>query len=74
MASICFKRTEFYEGEIWRDKAIERGAKFENLDYEMERLVKNTKNKQKQQELVEYLLNEDPVRYAWAKSYSNASS
>jgi hypothetical protein len=69
MTSICFKRSEFYEGEIWRDEAIERGAKFESVDYEMERLVKNTKNKQKQQELVEYLLNEDPVRYAWAKSY-----
>jgi len=74
MASICFRRFEFDEGEIWRDAAIKRGAKFENIDYEMERLVKNTKNKQKQQELVEYLLKEDPVRYAWAKSYSNASS
>lgn len=49
MASICFKRFEFAQGDMWRDQAIERGAKFESIDYEMERLVKNTKDKRKQQ-------------------------
>lgn len=69
MTSICFKKLEFDEGNLWRDEAIKRGAKFENIDYEMERLIKNTKNQEKRQELVEYLLREDPERYAWAKSY-----
>ncbi|MBD2196241.1 MULTISPECIES: hypothetical protein [Calothrix] len=39
------------------------------MDSEIRRVVKNTKDENKRQEVVNYLLKKDPKRYYWAKFY-----
>jgi len=41
---------------IWFDKAIKRGAKPEEVDYEIKRVVRDTKDENKRREVVEYPL------------------
>ena len=68
MGAICFERGQFSEGERWFNEAIKRGAESEDIDSELKRVVKNTKD-EKRREVVEYLLTKNPQRYAWAKAY-----
>ncbi|MBD2483887.1 hypothetical protein [Planktothrix sp. FACHB-1365] len=69
MGAICFERGEFLVGEHWFEEAIKRGASPKDQDAEMKQIVKNAKDENKRQKVVEYLLKKDPNRYAWAKSY-----
>lgn len=69
MATICKKQGNDYEYEYWKDEAVQRGAEPGDEDYELKRRVKNIKDENERQKVVEYLLKEDPQRYAWAKSY-----
>jgi hypothetical protein len=69
MGAICIDRGEYSEGNEWFDKAIERGAESEGIDDEVKRVVRNARDENKRREVVEYLLQKDPIRYAWAKSY-----
>ncbi|MBD2005032.1 MULTISPECIES: hypothetical protein [Cyanophyceae] len=69
MGAICYERHQYSDGDYWFNEAIKRGAEPEDIDDEIKRVVKNTNNDDKRQEVVEYLLKKDPVRYAWAKSY-----
>jgi len=48
---------------IWFDKAIKRGAKPEEVDYEIKRVVRDTKDENKRREVVEYPLKKDLMRY-----------
>ena len=68
MGAICFERGQLYEGNYWFEEAIKRGASRRDIDAEIKRVVKNA-DKNKRQQVVEYLLKKDPARYAWAKSY-----
>ncbi|MEG3891507.1 hypothetical protein QT973_13895 [Microcoleus sp. Z1_A1] len=68
MGAICFERSQFSEGERWFNEAIKRGAESEDIDSELKQVVKNAKD-EKRREVVEYLLQKNPQRYAWAKSY-----
>ncbi len=68
MGAICFERSQFSEGERWFKEAIKRGAESEDIDSELKQVVKNAKD-EKRREVVEYLLQKNPQRYAWAKSY-----
>lgn len=67
MGAICYDGGKFADGDIWFKMAIERGA--DDTDDEIERIVRMTKDKNQRKEVVEYLLNKDPKRYGWAKSY-----
>jgi len=51
-------KTEFSSSfiSIWFDKAIKRGAKPEEVDYEIKRVVRDTKDENKRREVVEYPL------------------
>ncbi|MEH2118385.1 tetratricopeptide repeat protein [Nostoc sp.] len=69
MGAICFERHQYSDGEYWFQEAIKRGANPRDMDSEIKRVVKNAKNENKRQEVIEYLLKKDPQRYAWAKSY-----
>jgi tetratricopeptide (TPR) repeat protein len=69
MGAICFERGQFLEGERWFKEAIKRGAESEDIDYELKRVVKNTKDENKRREVINYLLKKDSRRYAWANSY-----
>lgn len=68
MGAICFERSQFSEGERWFNEAIKRGAESEDIDSELKQVVKNAKD-EKRREVVEYLLQKNPQRYAWAKAY-----
>ncbi|MBO1348228.1 MAG: hypothetical protein EBE86_012940 [Hormoscilla sp. GUM202] len=67
MGAISFDRREYDEGESWFEMAAERGA--DDIDDEIERIVRMTKDRDKRREAAEYLLNKDPNHYEWAKSY-----
>jgi hypothetical protein len=69
MGAICFERADYLEGEVWFEKAIQRGASPRDEDREIKRVLKNAKDENKRRELVEYLLKKDRVRYNWAESY-----
>jgi hypothetical protein len=74
MGAICYRQHEYSQGDYWFNEAIERGAKSEDVDYEIKRVVRDTKDENKRREVVEYLLNKDAMRYAWAKSYLKKSN
>ncbi len=69
LSILSYKTADYTNGDIWMQKAIERGANPGDLDYEMKRLVKNAKNAEERKRLVDYLLKTDPQRYSWAKEY-----
>jgi len=69
MGAICYRQHEYSQGDYWFNEAIERGAESEDVDDEIKRVVRDTKDENKRREVVEYLLNKEPMRYAWAKSY-----
>jgi hypothetical protein len=68
MGALCYDRGKCVEGDKWFSMAVERGAKFEDIDDEIKKIVRMTKDKNKHQEIVKHLLRKDPKRYAWAKS------
>jgi len=67
MGAICYDRSKYPAGDHWFEMAAERGA--DDTDDEIKSIVRMTKEKDKRREVVEYLLNKDPNRYKWAKSY-----
>ena len=69
MGAIAYDRCDYLKGDYWFEQAIKRGAKTEDIDDEIKRLVRSTKDDIKRDEAAEYLLKKDPQRYAWAKSY-----
>ena len=69
MATICKRQKKYNDYVFWENEAIKRGAELGGEDYELKRMVKNIKDEVKLQEVVEYLLKEDPHRYDWANSY-----
>ncbi|MGH1396411.1 MAG: hypothetical protein ACRAVC_20620, partial [Trichormus sp.] len=73
MGAICYDRNEYKEGDYWFEKAIERGADAEDIDYEIKRVFRSTKDDNKRHEAAEYLLKKDAKRYSWAKSYLKKS-
>lgn len=67
MGAICYDRCEYVAGDNWFEMAAERGA--DDMDDEIERIVRMTKDKDKRKEVAEYLLQKNPSRYSWANSY-----
>ncbi|MHC5823015.1 MAG: tetratricopeptide repeat protein, partial [Nostoc sp.] len=74
MGAICYDRHDYEEGNYWFEQAIQRGAETKDIDAEIKRVIRSAKNEEKRHEAAEYLLKEDAVRYAWAKSYLKKSS
>lgn len=69
MGAICYDRGKYADGDNWFKMAVECGAKAKDIDDEIARIVRMTKDKDKRREVVEYLLNKDSHRYKWASSY-----
>lgn len=74
MGAICYDRHDYEQGNYWFQQAIQRGAETKDIDAEIKRVIRSTKNEEKRHEAAEYLLKEDAVRYAWAKSDLKKSS
>ncbi|MBW4648180.1 MAG: hypothetical protein KME06_05700 [Kastovskya adunca ATA6-11-RM4] len=75
MGAICYERGNgnYSKGDYWFEEAIKRGASPRDQDAEIRRVVKNAKDENKRSEVVEYLLEKDSQRYAWATSYLKKS-
>jgi tetratricopeptide (TPR) repeat protein len=73
MGAISYDRGNYVEGDYWFEKAIERGAKPEDIDDELKRVFRSTKDEKKRHEAAEYLLKKDAKRYSWTKSYLKKS-
>lgn len=70
MGTICYDRGAYAKGDQWFEMAMQRGAG--HIDDEVEKIVRMTKDKEKRQEVIEYLLSKNSGRYAWAQSYLKA--
>jgi hypothetical protein len=73
MGAISYDRGDYGEGDYWFKQAIERGAKTEDIDDEIKRIFRSTKDENKRNEAAEYLLEKDAQRYFWVKSYLRKS-
>lgn len=73
MAAIAHDRGDYVKTDYWHEQAIKRGAKTEDIDDEIKRLIRSTKDDNKRHEAAEYLLKKDSQRYSWAKSYLKKS-
>ncbi|WP_308737826.1 hypothetical protein [Nostoc sp. 'Peltigera membranacea cyanobiont' N6] len=73
MGAISYDRGDYAEGDYWFEQAIQRGAKTEDIDDELKRIFRSTKDENKRHEAAEYLLKKDSQRYSWAKSYLKKS-
>lgn len=71
MGAIDYDLGDYSKGDYWFEEAIKRGAKTNDIDDEIKRIFRSTKDENKRHEAALYLLNKDPHRYAWAKSYRN---
>ena len=69
MGAICYDRGDYPKGDYWFEQAIQRGAETKDIDAEIKRVIRSTKDENKRHEAAEYLLKKDSQRYSWAKSY-----
>ncbi|MBW4572133.1 MAG: hypothetical protein KME31_30305 [Tolypothrix carrinoi HA7290-LM1] len=69
LGAIYYDKGEYSTGDYYFAEAVKRGAKTEEIDDEIKRVVRSTKDEIKRQDAVNYLLKKDSQRYAWAKSY-----
>jgi hypothetical protein len=69
LGAIYYDKGEYSTGDYWFAEAVKRGAKTEEIDDEIKRVLRSTKDEIKRQDAVNYLLKKDSQRYAWAKSY-----
>ncbi|MCV3216007.1 hypothetical protein OGM63_21265 [Plectonema radiosum NIES-515] len=73
LGAIYYDKREYSTGDYYFEEAVKRGAKTEEIDDEIKRVVRTTKDEIKLQEVVNYLLKKDSQRYAWAKTYLKKS-
>jgi hypothetical protein len=66
MGALCYDRRCYEEGDKWFDEAVKRGAKFDEQDAEIKRILRKIKG-QERKELIDHLLKKDPHRFAWVK-------
>lgn len=67
LGALCFDTGRYAEGTIWFEKAVEKGAKPQDQDSEIRRILQ----KNHDPKLIAHLLNTDPSRFAWVKSFAN---
>ncbi|MFB2772196.1 hypothetical protein ACE1AT_23350 [Pelatocladus sp. BLCC-F211] len=73
MGAIYYDKSEYSKGDYWFTEAEKRGAKTDDVDDEIKRVLRSTKDEIKRQQAVNYLLKKDSQRYAWAKCYLKKS-
>lgn len=66
LGAVCMEMGNYDLGQLWYEKAEERGAEVKSIDSEL-RSIFFRADKIKQDALRTHLLNIDPVRYDWAK-------
>ena len=66
LGAVHWEMGNYHLGQEWYAKAVERGATVGDVDQDLRRIFFQA-DQAKQVEMREFLLREDPVRYAWAK-------
>lgn len=69
MGALCYDTGRYEQGDEWFEKAIKRGAKPNDQDSEIKRILNKKKGKERQ-EIIDHLLKKDPARFAWVKQYA----
>jgi hypothetical protein len=70
MGALCYNTGRYEEGDEWFEKAVKRGAKPNDQESEIRRILNKKKGKERQQ-IVKHLLAKDPIRFAWVKQYAS---
>jgi tetratricopeptide (TPR) repeat protein len=73
MGALCYDTGRYEEGDEWFEKAIKRGAKPNDQESEIRRILNRKKGKERQ-EIIDHLLKKDPVRFAWVRQYAKNSN
>ncbi len=68
MGAIVYDFGQYEQGDLYFEIAAELGGA-QDVDDEIKRVLKMTKDKEKRREAAEYLINKDPDRYQWATVY-----
>lgn len=66
MGALCYDKKDYETGDKWFEEAVKRGAKFDEQDAEIKRILCKIKG-QERKELIDHLLKRDPHRFAWVK-------
>ena len=69
MGALCYDTGRYDEGYEWFEKAVQRGAKPNDQDSEIKRILNKKKDKERQQ-IIDHLLAKDAHRFAWVKRYA----
>ena len=64
LGAIHMETGNYELGQEWYAKAVERGATVDSIDHDLRNIFFRS-DQAKQAEMREFLLSEDPVRYAW---------
>lgn len=70
MGALCYDTGRYDEGDKWFEKAIQQGAKPNDQDSEIKRILNKKKGKERQQ-IIDHLLTKDPIRFAWVRRYDS---
>ncbi|NJD07417.1 MAG: hypothetical protein FIA97_13100 [Methylococcaceae bacterium] len=65
LGAIHMETGNFKLGSEWYGKAVERGATTDSVDQDLRNIFFRA-DQVKQDQMREFLLNEDPIRYSWA--------
>ena len=68
MGALCYDKRSYEEGDQWFEEAVKRGAKFDDQDAEIRRILRKMKG-QERKELIDHLLKKDPSRFSWVKKF-----
>lgn len=68
LGALCYDTGRYNEGDRWFDEAQKRGAKPQDQDTEIRRILGKS-NKEERQQLIAHLLKKDPDRFDWVKRY-----
>lgn len=70
MGALCYDTGRYEQGDEWFEKAVKRGAKPNDQDSEIKRILNKKKDKERQA-IIDHLLATDPVRFSWVKQYKS---
>lgn len=66
LGAIHMETGNFSLGQEWYAKAVERGATIDSVDQDLRKIFFRAE-RSNQAEMRDFLLSEDPIRYAWVK-------
>jgi tetratricopeptide (TPR) repeat protein len=68
MGALCYDTGRYDEGDRWFEEAVKRGAKPQDQDAEIKRIL-HKKKESECKELISHLLKKDSSRFAWLRTW-----